>query len=247
MSKPSITMSKKITCTECSNSACFIKKHLHSAWLNKIELKKIQIEHRKKDCLFREGGYVQGAYFIQNGNVKIVAKGADKKEQIVRLASEGVLGHRGLGDDKYPISAVALTDTTVCFIDNDTLYDAFMNNPSFTLQMMEFYSRELRKTEIRMKYLMQMNVKEKIAEALLFLKEVFGINPSDKSLNVYLSRQEIAGMTGVVAEQVIRELGEFEKKKLIIKNGRKGIRLVDEHGLQGIVRKYGIEQYAEQK
>ena len=240
-------MSKKITCVDCDNASCFIKKHLDTDWLKKIELKKIQIEHHTKDCLFREGGYVQGVFFIQRGNIKIVSKGADNKEQIVRLASEGVLGHRGFGDDKYPISAVALSYSIVCFIDNDILYDVFINNPKFTLQMMEFYSCELRKTEIRMKYLMQMNVKEKIAEALLSLKEVFGINQFDKSLNVYLSRQEIAGMTGGTAEQITKGLGEFEKKKLIVKNGRKGIKLIDENGLREIVRKYGIQQYADQK
>ena len=173
-------MNKKITCKECNNTICFIKQNCSPVWLNMIELKKIQIEHQAKDCIFREGGYVEGIYFMQRGFVKLVSKRVDNREQIVRLAAAGqVLGHRGLGDDKYPISAVALNDTTVCFIDNDTLYEVFMNNPKLTLQMMEFYSRELRKTQIRMKYLTQMNVREKIAEALLFIKEVFGINPTD--------------------------------------------------------------------
>ncbi len=240
-------MNNKITCKECDNAACFIKRRCSAEWLKKIELKKIQIEHKAKDVIFREGGYVEGVYFIQKGKVKIAAKGADNKEQIVRLAIEGqILGHRGSGDEKYPISAVALCDTTVCFIDNDTLYDAFMNIPKLTIQMMEFYSRELRKTEIRMKYLTQMNVKEKIAEALLFIKQIFGINPGDGTLNGSLSRQEIADLTGVMAEQVSRELGEFEKGNLIKKTGRR-LKLINEHGLREIVKKYGIEQYAEQK
>ena len=170
-------MSEKITCKKCDNNACFIKKTLPSSWLTKIEFKKIQIEHQAKDAIFREEGYVRGVYFIKTGKVKIIAKGAENKEQIVRLAMEGhVLGHRGLGDDRYPVSAIACIDTTVCFIDNDTLYEAFVNNPKLILQMMEFYSRELRKSEIRMKYLTQMNVQEKIAEALLYLKQAFGIN-----------------------------------------------------------------------
>jgi CRP-like cAMP-binding protein len=241
-------MSKKIICKKCSNSACFIKKHCSSDWLKRIELKKIQIEHQAKDIIFREGGYMEGVYFIQQGKVKVVAKGANNKEQIVRMAIDGqILGHRGSGDDKYPISAIALCDTTVCFIDNDTLYDAFMEIPKLTLQMMEFYSRELRRTEIRMKYLTQMNVKEKIAESLLFLKQVFGIKPNDGTINVCLTRCEIASMIGVTAEQISRDIGVFEKKKLIKKKGRFGIKLVDENGLHDIVRKYGIEQYVEQR
>jgi len=241
-------MNEKISCKECVNAVCFIRQHCSSVWLSKIELKKIQIEHQAKDCIFREGGYVEGVYFIQKGFVKVVSKRADNREQIVRLAAKGqVLGHRGFGDDKYPISAVALSDTTVCFIDNDTLYEVFMNNPKLTLQMMEFYSRELRKTQIRMKYLTQMNVREKIAEALLFIKEVFGVNKSDGTLNVRLTRQEIADMTGVAAEQVSRDLGEFIKEKLIEKKGGSGIKLIDAKGLYNVVKKYGIEQYSEQR
>lgn len=240
-------MSEKITCKKCDNNACFIKKTLPSRWLTKIELKKIQIEHLAKDAIFREGGYVRGVYFIKTGKVKIVAKGAENKEQIVRLAIEGhVLGHRGLGDDKYPVSAIACIDSTVCFIDNDTLYDAFMDNPKLILQMMEFYSRELRKSEIRMKYLTQMNVQEKIAEALLYVKQAFGINKNDGTLNVCFTRKEIADLTGTLAEQVSRTLGEFENKKLIAKEG-KGIKLIGEKKLQEIVEKYGIEQYTNQK
>src|ERR1035437_10320401 len=185
MSRPINYNEQKISCKKCNNTACFIKQHCSVDWLNKIEFKKIQVNHQAKDCIFREGGYVEGIYFIQHGNVKIVTKRADNREQIIRLAAEGqVLGHRASGDDKYPVSAVALSDTVVCFIDNDILYDAFMNNPKLTLQMVEFYSRELRKTQIRMKYLTQMNVKEKIAEALLFIKEVFGINQTDGTLNI---------------------------------------------------------------
>ena len=240
-------MSEKITCKKCDTHACFIKKTLPSSWLTKIELKKIQIDHLAKDTIFREEGYVRGVYFIKTGKVKIIAKGVEKKEQIVRLAIEGhALGHRGLGDDKYPVSAVACIDSTVCFIDNDTLYDAFINNPKLILQMMEFYSRELRKSEIRMRYLTQMNVQEKIAEALLYIKHIFGISANDGTINDCFTRKEIADLTGTLVEQVSRTLGEFEKKKLILKKG-KGIKLISEKKLQEIVVKYGIEQYANQK
>ncbi len=241
-------MNERITCQECNNTACVIKQHCSSDWLDRIELKKFQIYHLAKDVIFREGGYVEGVYFIHHGHVKVILKGANNKEQIVRLAIKGhVLGHRGSGLDKYPVSAIACSDTLVCFINNDILYEAFMEIPKLTLHMMEFYSRELRKTEIRMKYLTQMSVNEKVAEALLYIKLIFGINQNDGTLNACLTRQGIADMTGIMPEQVSRTFGEFEKKKLIVKEGQSGIRLIDEHGLHEIVRKYGIEQYARQK
>lgn len=241
-------MSKKISCKECNNTVCFIKQYCSSDWIKKIELKKIQIDHRAKDCIFREGGYVEGIYFIQHGNVKIVAKGADNKEQIVRLATDGhVLGHRGYGDDKYPVSAVALSDTIVCFIDNKTLNDALMNNPRLAINLMMFYSRELRKSEIRTKNLMQMDVREKVAEALLIIREIFGMDKKSKNLNTLFSRQEISDMTGITKEAICRELTVFENKKLIARNGTSQLRLLDVPGLKEIIGKYGTEQYVEQR
>src|ERR1035437_9683504 len=130
-------MCQKIICNKCKSNTCLIKKHCPVEWLNRIEVKKIQVEHQAKEVVFKEGGYVEGIYFIQHGKVKVVSKGADKREQIVRTSIDGqVLGHRGFGDDKYPVSAVAISDTTVCFIDNDTLYGAFMEHPKLTLHMM---------------------------------------------------------------------------------------------------------------
>lgn len=191
---------------------------------------------------------MEGIYFIQCGNVKIISKGADKKEQIVRLATVGqALGHRGNGDDEYPVSAIALTGTVVCFFDNNTFNDVLMNNPELAVNLMMFYSRELRKAEIRMKYLMQMNVIEKVVEALLLLKETFGMNEESKCLNISLSRREIAEMIGVTAEQVSREVIILEKRKLISRYKENRIKLIDVPGLKEIIRKYGIEQYAEQK
>ncbi len=153
-------MSTKITCKECNNSACFIKKYCPSDWLNRIELKKNQIEHPAKDSIFREGSYVGGIYFIQQGIAKIVIKGADKREQIIRLATEGdMLGYRGVGNDKHHISAITLSDAIICYINNDTLYKVLINNPKLAIQMIEFYSYELRKTDIRMQYHTQMNLK----------------------------------------------------------------------------------------
>ena len=124
----------QITCQECTTT-CFIKQHCASLWI-----KKVQINHLAKDTIFREGGYVEGIYIIQQGNVEVISDGADNKEQIIRFVTDGQLvGHRGTGDDKYPISATTLSNTTVCFIDNQTLQDAFINNPTLAVSIMMYY------------------------------------------------------------------------------------------------------------
>jgi CRP-like cAMP-binding protein len=143
------------------------------------------------------------------------------RQQIVRFASDGhILGHRGFGNDVYPISAVAMEDSIICFIENNTLYDLFMNNPELTYSMMMYYSRELRKVEDRMKNIAQMNIREKIAETLLLVLENFGLNDQHE-LDVHFTREDIAAAAGTTSEQVVRQLTEFEEEGLIAKRGRK--------------------------
>ena len=189
-----------ISCTNCKTKNCFVQQYCSPRWISIIDERKNQELYQRRQYLFREGSRVFGLYFVQEGKVKVISTGMSGKEQIVRFATDGhVVGHRGYGSETYPIGAVALEDTIACFLDNDVLYDAFMNNPKLTYSMMMFYSFELRKTEIRQRVLAQMTIREKIADTLLHLKETFGLDEKKKSLNVILSRQELADIAGTTA------------------------------------------------
>ncbi len=237
-------MEGQINCSDCTNKLCYIQQHCSPNWVSILSASKNQLWYKKGQYIFREGDRIFGLYFVERGKVKIISTGLNNKEQIVRLATTGhVIGHRGYGSETYPIGAVALEDTQVCFLDNEIIYDAFMNNPKFTIALMMFYSFELRKTEIRERHLAQMTIREKIADTLLYLKEIFGMNSADGSLSATLSRQEIADIAGTSAEQVIRELSDFESEKLIAKNGRK-LLLLNVDGLFKIVAAHNRNRYS---
>lgn len=232
-------------CETCTNKNCFIKVCSHE-WISKIASAKTEMLYKKGHHIFRHGDPVAGMYFILRGKVKVLVNGYHDREQIVRLANDGhILGHRGLGAETYPISAVAMEDSLICFVDNDTLKDAIMQNPKLSMALMMFYSRELRKTEIRMKYLGQMHVREKVAEALLLLMETFGIN-ADSSLNVDISRQDIADIAGTTANRVTTQLNDLEDEKLIDRAKRKII-IKDAAGLKKVVAPFNVNQFFEQK
>lgn len=182
-----------------------------------------------------------GIHFIQNGGVKVVTPNLHGREQVVRLASDGnILGHRVLGNDKYYFNAIALMDTNVCFIETSVFKDTCMNSPDFAYGLILFYALELRRTELRVKYQSQMNIREKVAEAFVYLNEIFGTNVKTKTLNIELSRQEIADTAGTTPEQVSRQLSDFEDEKLISRKKRE-IQILNLRGLQNIVRNYKIE------
>ena len=234
-------MKNKIECNECKNEKCFIKKGCFGELLNKISSNKNQLWYKKGNYIFHEGEPIYGIYFIQHGGIKVVTTSLHGREQIVRLAKEGqILGHRGLGRTYYYFNAVAVMDSLVCFVENDLFYDACMNCPEFAYNLIFFYASELRRAELRVKQQAQMNIREKVAMAFIYSYEVFGMNPETKMLNISLSRQEIADIAGTTAEQVTRQLGDFESKKLIARNKRE-IVFLNIKGLEDIVCDYKIE------
>lgn len=190
-----------------------------------------------------EGTAVAGLHFINQGQVKVFSSGISGKEKIVRLADKGhIIGHRGYGAENYPVSAATLADAIICFVDNDSLYELFMTNPKFTYSLMIFYSQELRRADHRAKYNAQMTTRERIISALLYMKEVFGYQPTTNILNVYLQRAEIASLANTTAEDVSRTLTSLEKEKLITKNGRR-IQLLNEQKLYNLLEDYNIDTF----
>ena len=230
---------KKISCTSCLTTQCFIQQCCSREWIQKADEKKIQILFKKNQNIINEGIPVQGIHFIQKGKVKVFFTGLNDKPQIVRFANDGhILGHRSLGtNDRYPITATAMENSLICIIDNETLNQIFLNNNKLAIGLMEFYSRELRKAEERIKNLTQMNLREKIAYVLISLYENFGLNEQNE-LNVLFTREDIACTAGTSAPMVSSQLKLFETEKLIKKQGAKTIALLNPAKLKKIVSEH---------
>src|SRR6202012_2484120 len=142
---------------------CFLCRHCLPQWKELVAIKKQTIFIKKGKPLFKEGEKVQGIYFIYSGSVKIHTAWTEDKEIIIRWATAGdIAGHRGLGDETYPISATALEDTTACFISNEFLEITLKANPSLTYKLLQFYASELQRAERRMRNLVHMEVKGRI-------------------------------------------------------------------------------------
>ncbi len=233
-------MHQKVECPSCTSMKCFIKRHCSPDQLAVISENKTQTTYSKGDFIFREGYRMHGIHFTNMGGIKVVTTNSNGNEQVVRLLSDGnILGHRVLGNDKYYFNAIALMDSKVCFVETNVFQDICLNNPEFAYNLILFYALELRRTELRVKYLAQMSVREKVAEAFVYLNEVFGTNPKTKTLNLKLSRQEIADVAGTTPEQVTRQLKDFDDEKLIVRKKRE-IRL-NIAGLEKIVLDFKIE------
>lgn len=205
-------------------------------WLPLVDLNRQTLQVRKGQVFINEGEKVTGIYFVYQGSVKVHKKWGDK-ELIIRFAKQGdIVGHRGLGNDiYYPVSATALEQSTICFIELDFFMSSLKVNHEFLLQLMMFFAEELKVSERRMRNLAHMAVKGRVALALLTLQGKFGIR-EDGFIDLLLTKQDLASYTGATYETVFRVLNEMAEQKLVSLSG-KNVAVLDHKKLEQLSRK----------
>lgn len=177
---------------------------------------------KKGQYVFTEHGMPMALYCVHAGKIKITRTGLDGKEQIVRLAKPGdILGYRAIvSNERYQCSAVALEDASICIIDKQYFFSAMEINSKFAFEMLKKIGQDLRTAEAQIVSLSQKNIRERMAEAILFLKATYGFETDQQTLNVRFSREEIADFAGTSTESAIRLLSEFSHDGLISREGK---------------------------
>lgn len=229
-----------ISCKSCPTHSCFIKSYCSDNSLRILDTSKRIEQHKKNQYVFHEGNTVQGIYIIQSGKVKVINTGFQGKPQIIRFAKDGyLLGHRGVGDKYYSISAITVDDSVLCFLENNFFIQLLKSDAQLTYHLMLFYAEELRIAESRMRNLAQMTVREKAAEAILLLNNIFGSSAKNGEivLDVCLSRSDIAELAGLNSAQITKCITEL-KNEGIIYTDNKRITILKPDGLYKTLSPY---------
>lgn len=168
-----------------------------------------------------------GIFFVLEGVVKVHKHWGSERELIIRFATAGdIVGLRGLGAlMSFPISATALEETKACFVPIDFLKASFRANPGLTYEVLQFYSTELQRTEKRMSDIAHMDVKGRIANALLAVQDAVGLEENG-FFRVAISRQDIASYAGTIYETVFKVFTEWISAGIIVTEGKR-IRIID--------------------
>lgn len=218
-------------CQKCMSRPLSVFSDLPDEELNQITAAKGCNYYKKGQTIFFEGNNAHGIYCVHKGKIKMHKLGLDGKEQIIRFAKDGdVIGYRAmLSNESYSLSASVLEDTSVCYLPKETLINLIQEDPKFSLRLMEMTCKEMGKASRTITNLAQKPVRERLAEIILILKETFGLR-EDGSIDVTLTREEIASLVGTATESCIRLLSEFKKDQLIGLEGKK-IFVLDVNGL----------------
>ena len=170
--------------------------HCLKDWIPVIEAQRKNYVVKKGEEIFKEGAPVTGIYFVYEGKIKVHKKWDAEKELILRFAKKGdIVGHLGIGNTGYyPVSATAIEAGVICYISMDFLESSLNVNNNFVIKLMRFFANELQESEKRMRNLAHMPVKGRVAQALISLKNKFGVNAGG-FIDIDLNRQDMPAYT----------------------------------------------------
>ncbi len=223
----------------CEN--CIVRQFNSLRAMSKAELKKVSDSKisktiKKGEALFEEGEKLDGVFCVRGGVSKLSKLSSNGKDQIVKLVSKGeVMGQRSvIAEESTNLSAVAVSDMEVCFIPKEIISDALNTNPNFAVEVLRHMAHDLKEADDVIVNMSQKTVKQRMAEAFLYLKKNYG-EDEEGFLKLSLSREDYANVVGTATESCIRIISEF-KKRGFIKTLGKQIGVVDEKQLKELIK-----------
>ena len=215
-------MMKKPNEDDADVSGFQLFKKLTEDEFGRLNFEKTCSQYKKGTIIYREGSRLTGFYCVTKGIVKIFKTGINRKEQIIRFAKKGdIITYRSLLSQELACTtSKVIEEAVLCHIPYQTLLFLIQSNWQFSHHMLQIVCRELREANEYITDIAQKSVRERLAEVLLLLKENFELD-NQNTLQISLTREELANMVGTATESVIRLLSEFKQDKMIELQGRK--------------------------
>lgn len=175
----------------------------------------------KGDLIFKEGENARNYYQVINGEVKMNNYNLDGKEFVQGIFYE----HQSFGEPplfaevKYPANAEAITDTELYKLPKTRFFELLASNPQVHLEITKTLASRLFYKAMMVSEISSQEPEHRILRLLDYLKKYVHKLKDPFSFKVDLTRQQIADLTGLRVETVIRATKSLEKKKeLLIKN-----------------------------
>lgn len=177
----------------------------------------------KGTVIFNEGDSARYYLQMESGEVKMNNYNDDGKEFIQGIFARGEsFGEPPLFIDKpYPAAAVALTDVTVWELPKAVFFEMLVQQPQTGLAVSTRLANRLYYKSVMASEISSQNPEHRLLKLIDFFKlHVDGLQQHD-SYCVKLTRQQLADLTGLRVETVIRSIKLLEKKGAIFIENRK--------------------------
>ena len=190
---------------------------------------------------FREGDPAAAFFVLDAGSVKLTQLTAEGHQVVLRLVAPGDAfgGVAAFGGTTYPITAEAVTEATAFEWPGPVMADLMDRYPRLALNALRFVAARLHELQVQYRQLATEKVERRVARALLRLVQQAGRRvEAGVLIDLPLSRDDIAQMTGTTLYTVSRIISHFEargiveagRQRMVIRDARALLNVADDLG-----------------
>ena len=182
--------------------------------------------YKKGAVIFDEGKLPAYYYQIVSGEVKMCNFNQDGREFIQGMFHNGQsFGEPPLFLERvYPANAIALTDCELFVLPKAEFVQMVKNNAEVSMNIIEQLAQRLHYKAVMAAELSYEEAEHRLLKLIDYSIKFFGIEKGKDGYCIGLKRQQMADLTGLRVETVIRAIKSLEKKNEIKIIGRKVFR-----------------------
>lgn len=222
--------------------ASFVERNMHDLWriLSDSDCEKLLnsvvfYRYKKNEIIYNEGDSPDHLLCLCSGRVKIYRDGYGGRSLICRvLRPVQYFGYRAsMAGEPYVTAAAAFEESVIATVPMTFVYDIMEHNPHVSKFFICALATDLGLADKRIVSLTQKHVRGRLAETLLSLLNIYGVDSDGQTLDIHISREDLAGLSNMTTANAIRTLMSFAEEGLVEVHGR-CIKLLEIQVLQQI-------------
>ncbi len=209
----------KSDCKTMNCAECFVKSPIFKLFsqedLATVESVRCEVIYNPDEIIYKQGTKATQIVTITSGLAKTYIEGPNGKNFILDIIKPvSMISGPGIYvDSKHHFSLKAVETTRCCFFDVEVIKDIIKRNPQVSEAVIGMISKRVISYFDKFIFLTQKQVIGRVADNLLYLNEhIYGTNP----MKLTLSFQDMAEMTGMTKDTLVRVLRDLSNEQTII-------------------------------
>jgi CRP/FNR family transcriptional regulator len=227
---------KSANCHQCGLKHFSVFQNCPNELLDEVFSGRQLRQYDKGETLIRQNDPFEGVYCIQDGVVRISARGNKGKEFILWFARPGdVIGIDSfINNQNHSFNAVSIEPVSACFIPENDFKKLVSKDPAIARKLMKLLCDKIDFIENRITSISQKSIREQFAEMLI---SIASKNKKSDTGNMAInySIKDLANIIGTTNNYLYKVLSDFNEKNVVsIRNKKLVIKDLDKLSLIAI-------------
>ena len=184
-----------------------------------IDNNSVEVVYKKGEIICKQGSFANHIIYLQEGLVKSYIEGSPRNLILNITPARRMVGLPSIfeGNTTFLYTVSTYVESTVKLIDINIFKQLLRTNANFASRVIDILNENTFQTYGRFYCLVRKQLHGRLADILLCLSQrIF----KDTTFHLPLTRNDLAELTGMSTESVIRIIKEFKDDKLIDVNGK---------------------------